>query len=163
MFSTLNPKPQTTLNPGRIPSFSLRTDAILSPHSAFKVKVCSFQPSASHTSQAPITQAKRALHTTFLGFVVPPPLPLFSFFFSLFVVNGPAIPFVIGLMYCELHHSLFPPWEHGCTVGIDRDPPVWPSIQDDGRYQSASSLWIVVCGVGAVVKWSCGVIKRLGI
>ena len=47
-------------------------------------------------------------------------------------------------------------------MGIDRDPPVWPSIQDDGGYQSASSLWIVECGVGAVVKWSCGVIERCG-
>ena len=27
-------------------------------------------------------------------------------------------------------------------------------------YQSASSLWIVEFGVGAVVKWSCGVIER---
>ena len=59
-------------------------------------------------------------------------------------------------------HSLLPLWEHGCTVGIDRDPPVWRSIQDDGWYQSASSLWIVECGVGAVVKWSCGVIGRCG-
>ena len=31
-----------------------------------------------------------------------------------------------------------------------------------GTYQSASSLWIVDCGVGAVVKWSCGVIERCG-
>ena len=45
-------------------------------------------------------------------------------------------------------------------MGIDRDPPVWPSIQDDGGYQSASSLWIVERGVGAVVKWSCGAIER---
>ena len=37
---------------------------------------------------------------------------------------------------------------------------MWPSIQDDGGHQSASSLWIVECGVGAVVKWSCGVIER---
>ena len=29
---------------------------------------------------------------------------------------------------------------HGCTVGIDRDPPVWPSTQAGWwRYQSASS------------------------
>ena len=30
-------------------------------------------------------------------------------------------------------------------MGIDRDAPVWPSIQDDGGYQSASScgLWTV--------------------
>ena len=45
-------------------------------------------------------------------------------------------------------------------MGIDWDPPVWPSIQDDGGYQSASSLWIVDCGVGAVIKWSCGVTER---
>ena len=37
---------------------------------------------------------------------------------------------------------------------------MWPSIQDDGGYQSASSLWIVERGVGVVVKWSCGVIER---
>ena len=47
-------------------------------------------------------------------------------------------------------------------MGIDRDPPVWPSIQDDGGYQSASSLWIVDCGVGAVTKWSSGVNARCG-
>ena len=45
-------------------------------------------------------------------------------------------------------------------MGIDRNPPVWPSIQYDGGYQSASSWWIVERGVGAVIKWSCGVIER---
>ena len=53
---------------------------------------------------------------------------------------------------------------HGCTVGIDRDPPVWPSTQAGWwRYQSASSyvraygLCVLrargrVCG-----RWFCGV------
>ena len=78
-------------------------------------------------------------------------------------MNGPAIPFVIGLMevVCFASYPQPPPTLGArCTVGIDRDPPVWPSIQDDGGYQSASSLWIVERGVGAVVKWSCGVIER---
>ena len=73
----------------------------------------------------------------------------------------------VGVVLCEpptasskFDGAWCPLWEHGCTVGIDRDPPVWPSIQDDGGYQSASSLWIVERGVGAVVKWSCGVIER---
>ena len=40
-------------------------------------------------------------------------------------------------------------------MGIDRDPPVWPSIQDDGGYQSASSLWIVELECcPQVVLWS---------
>ena len=53
---------------------------------------------------------------------------------------------------------------HGCTVGVDRDPPVWPSTQAGWwRYQSASSyvraygLCVLrargrVCG-----RWFCGV------
>ena len=57
-------------------------------------------------------------------------------------------------------HSLLPLWEHGCTVGIDRDHPCGPPSRDDGGYQSASSLWIVERGVVAVVMWSCGVIER---
>ena len=60
------------------------------------------------------------------------------------------LPFPSWLGSCKCSalratHSLLPLWEHGCTVGIDRDPPVWPSIQDDGGHQSASScgLWSV--------------------
>ena len=76
------------------------------------------------------------------------------------------LPFLswLGSCWCSAlrsTHSLLTLWEHGCTVGIDQDPPVWPSIQHDGGYQSASSLWIVECGVGAV-KWTCGVIERCG-
>ena len=56
-------------------------------------------------------------------------------------------------------HSLLPFWEHGCTVGIDRDPPVGgpPPRQNGGGYQSASSCcgfveWIVDC-VERVWNW----------
>ena len=71
------------------------------------------------------------------------------------VVQGPSIPFEIGLMY------LLPLWENGCTVSIDRDPPVWPSVQDDGGYLSASScgLWTVelVLSSSGLVESSRGV------
>ena len=47
---------------------------------------------------------------------------------------------------------------HGCTVGIDGDPPVWPSTQAGWwRYQSASSCvrGLRGCGSGctACVQW----------
>ena len=61
-------------------------------------------------------------------------------------------------------HSLSPLWGHGCTVGIDRDPPVWPSTQAGWwRYQSASSYvraygLRVRCARGRVRGcWFCGV------
>ena len=57
------------------------------------------------------------------------------------------------------HHSLLPLWEHGCTVGIDRDPPVWPApsrMMEVTRAPALCGLW----SWSAVVKWSCGVIER---
>ena len=44
----------------------------------------------------------------------------------------------------DLGHSQLPQRTgHGCTVGVNRDPPVWPSTQAGWwRYQSASLTYI---------------------
>ena len=58
-------------------------------------------------------------------------------------------------------HSLLPLWEQGCTVG--RPGPTRVALHPGGwRLPERQLLWIVERGVGAVVKWSCGVIERCG-
>ena len=62
---------------------------------------------------------------------------------------------VVLVVLCGGHFVSYaqpPRREHGCTVGIDRYPPVWrpPSRQDDGNVRAPA----LVCVVGACV-WDC--------
>ena len=53
---------------------------------------------------------------------------------------------VLGLFGCGACEPL-PFWEHGCTVGIDHDPPVRPSTQAEWWRLPERQLLLWICGV----------------
>ena len=62
----------------------------------------------------------------------------------------------IGLVVvtCRAIHSLLPLWEHRCTVGFDRDPPVWHS--HPGRMMRVSERQLFVVVVVVTMGLTCG-------